>query len=119
MGRQRFLSYGALMLLFSVPAYGGEPLFDRQAGEEHFRRGFTFYLHGNYKSAVPEFEDSIRNDPDLAKAYYFLGYTYYRLGRMGEANQAFLQAYEVDPRFSPRPLEQVNPDRDQIPPAAE
>lgn len=93
-----------LALLFALPSIGGaEGLFDQQASQEHFQKGLRHYFQQHYQPAATEFEEAIHINPDDARAYYFLGYSYYRLGQFQQARAAFEQAYEMDPQYSPIP----------------
>ncbi len=80
-----------------------EELFDVKAFEEHFDKGLDHYFNKDYDSAAREFKESIVIDPSNAKAYYFLGYTYYKQGKMPEAMDVFEQGYQLDPHYSPLP----------------
>lgn len=86
----------------STPS-GEEELFDVKVFEEHFNKGLDHYFKQDYDSAAKEFKEAIGIDPGNAKAYYFLGYTYYKQGKMPEAMDAFEQGYQLDPHYTPIP----------------
>ena len=92
----------ALMLL--TPAGGrAEELFDSKAAGIHLQRGLTFYYQDRFQNAIREFEAAAMINPDDVRASYYLGYTYYRLRDMRKAQEAFDQAYQVSPDYSPFP----------------
>ena len=83
----------ALFLLFSAVAAGAVP------DDIEFRRGLKFYNSKNYKAAVKQLQEYVKNKPDPT-AYYLIGYSLYELGKFSEANEYFSQAYLIDPEFS-------------------
>lgn len=94
---------GAILLTISVgltSAFGDE-LFDTDAAKQHFNAGLGLYFKLDYKNAIKEFEEATQIDPENANAYYFMGYSYYRLKDMQKAREVFAQAYEVDSKYSP------------------
>ncbi len=95
-----------LMTAFLLAAPTGswsENLFDREASDVHFQKGLRLYFQERYDPATREFEEAVNINPDHARAYYFLGYAYYRLGKFQEARTAFEQAYNMNPEYSPIP----------------
>jgi tetratricopeptide (TPR) repeat protein len=44
-----------------------------KAAWDSFEEGIVAYQNGDYFSAIPLFEEAIRNNPEFDKAYYFLG----------------------------------------------
>ena len=92
----------ALVLLAPTGTWA-EELFDLNASEAHFQKGLQYYFQNHYPTAIPEFQEAVRINPDDARSYYFLGYSYYRLGEMEKAQEAFDQAYQLNPQYSPIP----------------
>jgi hypothetical protein len=82
-----------LLLLFATVS--GAAVTD----DKEFRTGLKYYNSKNYKAAVKQFREYVDSKPDPA-AYYLLGYSLYKLGRFGEADEYFSQAYFIDPEFS-------------------
>lgn len=93
---------GILCLLLSSLSAADE-LFDTKAADAHFQQGLKLYFKQQYEGAIKEFEEAVKIDPENAKAYYFLGYTYYKLKDMPKAMETFEQAYLLDQRYSPIP----------------
>jgi len=83
----------ALLLLFA--AVSGAAVTD----DKEFRTGLKYYNSKNYKAAVKQFKEYVDRKPDPA-AYYLLGYSLYKLGRLSEADDYFSEAYFIDPEFS-------------------
>jgi tetratricopeptide (TPR) repeat protein len=95
-----------------------DELFDTKAAGVHFQQGLKLYFKQQYEGAIKEFEEAIKNDSKNAKAYYFLGYSYYMLKNMPKSMETFEQAYHLDQRYSPIP--QTSPSSPQEPqPASE
>src|ERR1700752_4031397 len=91
---------GLLSLMLGGPAAADE-LFDTKAADAHFQEGLKLYFKQQYEAANKEFEEAIKINPDDAKAYYFIGYSYYKLKNMPKAMETFEQAYRLDKRYSP------------------
>lgn len=84
-------------------SYGlGQPLTDAAAVQKRFNEGLALYFSADYPAAIRAFEEVIKLDPTAAKAYYFLGYSYYEMKDPSKAREAFLQAYQLDPDYRPR-----------------
>jgi tetratricopeptide (TPR) repeat protein len=56
-------------------------------------------IHGEYPLALKEYQNAVKLRPERPLAYYYLGGTYARLGRLDEAAASFRQALEIDPQF--------------------
>ncbi len=93
---------GILCLLLGGLAVADE-LFDTKAADAHFQQGLKLYFKQQYEGAIKEFEEAVKIDPENAKAYYFIGYSYYKLKNMPKAMETFEQAYHLDQRYSPIP----------------
>lgn len=84
----------ALFVLFAAAASAGVLSEDKD-----FRAGLKSYNSKNYKAAVKHFKEYISKKPDPT-AYYLVGYSLYELGKFGEADDYFRDAYLIDPEFS-------------------
>ena len=93
----------AVLCLFLSGLASADELFDTRAADAHFQQGLKLYFKQQYENAVTEFEEATKIDPDNAKAYYFLGYSYYKLKDMPKAMETFEEAYHLDQRYSPIP----------------
>jgi tetratricopeptide (TPR) repeat protein len=98
-----FIVIGWLGLQVIPSPTGGQELFDVQAANEHFNRALTLYFQKDYTGAIEEFVEAVKINPDNAKAYYFIGYSYYKRGEFTQAAEAFEKAYALDPKYSPIP----------------
>ena len=47
--------------------------------EAYFAQGYLYYLEKNYNEAVPEFVKTLRLEPSMVKARYWMGKAYYQL----------------------------------------
>ncbi len=97
------LSAVIITLFLSTAISAQEELFDTKAAEEHFKKGLELYFQKEYSVAAKEFKETVNINPNAAKGYYFLGYSFYKLGMMKDANEAFDQGYQLDPYYSPIP----------------
>ena len=52
---------------------------------------------GSYGPALEEFADVVKRQPDYWNAIYNLAFTYYKMGRLPEAEKYFLEAIRVNP----------------------
>jgi tetratricopeptide (TPR) repeat protein len=57
----------------------------------------TFYL---WQSAVDSSNEAIKLKPDCVECYWFLGNSYYSLGRTDEARRAYQKALDLRPNYS-------------------
>lgn len=97
------LTLGAvLFVLFAAEAFATVP----EDGKE-FQSGVQYYNNKNYKAAANQFREYVDRTPDPS-AYYLIGYSMYKLGKLSEADEYFSEAYLIDPEFSP---EKVNPEK--------
>jgi tetratricopeptide (TPR) repeat protein len=85
------------------PEVSDEPLFDNQEAALHYQKGVSLYQKRSYSKAAEELEKAIEINPDYKEAYYLLGYAYYKMGKIDLSREAFNQAYELDPKYSPNP----------------
>lgn len=69
--------------------------------DDHFGRGLNHYKKRNFGFALKEFDSAIKIDPNVAKAYYFMGYARYKRKDFKGALKDFSQAYILDHNYSP------------------
>lgn len=114
MGMKQALMIVLVIGLGSAPLAGlaEEELFDTKAAAQHIEQGIERLNAKNYDAAIAEFEESAAISPE-AEAYYYLGYTYYLMGRKKDggnrslSRENFEKAYEIDPNFTPHRPEHV------------
>ena len=63
--------------------------------ENNFARLLTD--RGQFREAIPLYEEVLRRDPTFEQAHYNLGYTYYRFGNLAEARQELQRAITLNP----------------------
>ncbi|MBI4687519.1 MAG: tetratricopeptide repeat protein [Nitrospirae bacterium] len=85
-----------LLMSFSLCMANNNP----NEAEATYRKAMSTYNKGKLKEAVKILEGYVKEHPD-PKAYYFLGYAYYRMKKMNTAMKYFKEAYEANPDFSP------------------
>jgi len=62
-------------------------------------KALKYYNSKKYKEAVEVLKEHVQKAPS-AVDYYLMGYALYKLGKFEEANEAFQEAYLLDPEFS-------------------
>ena len=67
------------------------------AAARAFFRGVAAYERGDLEAARTAFEAAVRENPDYAKAWKWLGRVHYEAGRFGEAARAYERALELNP----------------------
>lgn len=77
------------------------------ADDSDFQAGLGYYNSKKYSEAVVKFQNYVNKRPD-ATAYYLIGYSLYKLGKFGQAEEYFREAYLIDPDFSPEKAGIIN-----------
>jgi serine/threonine protein kinase/tetratricopeptide (TPR) repeat protein len=62
--------------------------------------GQKYYENGDYDSAIKQFDEVIRNDPENAPGYAWRGNTYRRQGKFDMAIKDLNEAIRLDPKYS-------------------
>lgn len=107
----RPLSIALIIIGFlASQVFSTEELFDVKSADEHYNKGLNIYFQKNYTVAIQEFTEAIRINPQNAKAYYFIGYAYYKQGKFSKATEAFEMAYELENDYSPTSPFTLNPE---------
>ncbi len=101
---KKLIMYSFMMLLLLPAGAWAETLFDEKAADTQFQNGLNFHYQGQYQQAIQHFEAATMINPDDPRPYYFLGYAYYQLRNMQKAQEAFEQAYQTNPDYSPQPI---------------
>ena len=88
----------AFVLILSVSVIFGQESKSPEAGNA-YNKGLDLAKKGDFKSAVPLFEEAIKADEQFAQAYYMLGLSQRRLNDNTAATTSFKKAIEVDAQF--------------------
>jgi tetratricopeptide (TPR) repeat protein len=72
---------------------------EQQKAFQHNERGLQFFVKGKLDSAIKEYQEAIRFDPQLALAHNNLGSAYFSGARFEEAAAEFQKASELDPNY--------------------
>ena len=83
----------ALLSLLVSAAYAVSP------EDKDLSAGLRQYNRRNFKSAAKLFRTALDRQPDPA-SYYLLGYSLYKLRKFRESEEAFNQAFLIDPGFT-------------------
>ena len=101
--RTPVLGFG-VALLFVVMAislyFGWVPTPEGTQAKVHFDRGSRLAQEGDFDSAIGEYQEAIRIKPDYAMAYNDLGWCYYNIGRLNDAESAFKEAIKFDSQLA-------------------
>ena len=93
----------AIIILLGLILWAGpsiaQPL--SETAEKRFGQGLVLYFSGDYQEAIRAFKEVIALNPDSAKAYYFLGYSYYEIRDTEKAREAFSKVFKLDKDFKP------------------
>lgn len=90
-----------LLFLFLIPS-----ILLGQTSEEIYNLAITSYRAGDFKRASQYLEEYVKKRPE-PQAYYLLGYSYYKLKLFKRAEEAFNEAYLIDPEFVPPRLDSI------------
>lgn len=83
-------------VLFQLASY--PPLFPHQpVSFAHYQLSRTYFIEGDYYSALDEAREELRVFPDHSNTYYIIGLTYGYLNRSYEAIDAFSSYIEAHP----------------------
>jgi tetratricopeptide (TPR) repeat protein len=66
-------------------------------GEELYQRGLRHLWAADYENALLFFIESLKNSPELASAYFQIGYCLANLGRYDQAIEAYKRALQITP----------------------
>jgi tetratricopeptide (TPR) repeat protein len=67
------------------------------AGYDHYARGYSLYLAGEYRAAIDEFSEAIAQNSNLLAAYNDRGMAYYNMRNLDRAIDDFDQAVNINP----------------------
>ncbi len=65
--------------------------------EEFYNKGLAFLWAEDYKKALSQFEEAVKNSPNFAKAYFQIGFCSNELGRNNKALEAFKHTIRINP----------------------
>ena len=68
---------------------------------EDFRNGMRAFSEGEYENAIRFFEEVLKNEPEAADIYYYIGESYHFMGDDSNAYNYYGQALDVEPYFAP------------------
>jgi Tfp pilus assembly protein PilF len=71
-----------------------------ESAEFYFERGNEHYIKGNYQSAIDDYSQAIKLDPEDAGAFNNRGSAYHNLKQDERAIEDYDQAIELDPQYA-------------------
>jgi tetratricopeptide (TPR) repeat protein len=86
---------GSLAVLFLMTA--GHPVSAQETGSAFYDEGVFAYEEGNYQVAEAAFRKALASDPNSPSANHYLGKTYIKTERFGEAEPFIEAAWKGDP----------------------
>jgi Tfp pilus assembly protein PilF len=79
------------------PAPSPQPSNTTQNAQFFFDRGEKFYYNGDYETAIADYTEAIRIDPNFRDAYYKRGYVYRNKNDNDRAIADFTQVLRIEP----------------------
>jgi Tfp pilus assembly protein PilF len=86
---------GSLVVLFLMTA--GHPLWAQETGSAFYDEGVFAYEDGDYQTAEAAFRKALTSDPNSPSTNHYLGKTYIKMERFGEAKPFIETAWKGDP----------------------
>jgi tetratricopeptide (TPR) repeat protein len=71
------------------------------SAKDYFDGGVRNYRKGEYREALEDFDKAIQLKPDYVEAYYYVGLTNERIGRLNDAERAYIDSIRYDNRYLP------------------
>jgi tetratricopeptide (TPR) repeat protein len=87
-----WLCFASWLVVSPSPTLAGEP-------SDHLEKGIKEMEKQNYKSAIAEFSQAIKDNPKSPSAYYHRGLTYEKTGRYDDAIADLTQVIDLDAKF--------------------
>ncbi len=72
------------------------------ANEAALKEAHSLYYNGEKEAAIKMMEEYVESNPDPG-VYYFLGYAYYEMKDMDQANEYFRESFRLKDFYSPMP----------------
>jgi type II secretory pathway component GspD/PulD (secretin) len=76
-----------------------KPMTKFERAQAYYQQGYLYYLEKQYKEASPEFVKALQQDPKMAKSFYWLGKTNYKLGRYKSTVTNCDSALAINPKY--------------------
>ena len=80
---------------FQLFGQGSDEAWSPEAGNA-YNKGRNQILQKKYNEAITSFKEAIKVDAKFYKAYYMLGYTYKKLGKLTQATDSYKKAIEIN-----------------------
>jgi S1-C subfamily serine protease/Flp pilus assembly protein TadD len=111
-GVSTFFRVGGQNLNFAIPGHRiialtpgpGKPLTEyyspprQEKAKKAYAQGKRLFEAKDYRKALEAFREAVKEDPQYASAYNYLGLTYKKLGLYDEAAQAYVKAIQLKPQ---------------------
>jgi predicted Zn-dependent protease len=68
---------------------------------QRMSQALYLYFNGDYRGAIPVLKEVIEYNPKDAQAYYYLAYSYYKIGELQRSREAFQEYYRLLGKFRP------------------
>ncbi len=95
-----------LVLFIAATVFCEKKVTVAQTSEEIYALALDAYRAGDFKKASNYLEEYVKAKPD-PRAYYLLGYSYYKLREFDKAEKAFNEAYLIDPELVPPKMDRT------------
>jgi tetratricopeptide (TPR) repeat protein len=110
--------YTSLAILGIATALGGvtpavqalptQTLIVQRTAQDLFNQGLQKYKAGNFKGAIADFTQAIRQSPNVAEIYIARGNAYYDQGDKQTALKDYNQGLRINPNYAPAYVERGN-----------
>ncbi len=85
----------------SMPDTIQEALPIGQPAGDPFATGLSAYQKQDFTTAIQNFESVVQSNPQSADAYFYLGYSLYKLKRFDESRLVFTRLYALQSNYRP------------------
>ncbi len=75
-----------------------------EIADQLFNVAYSYYQKNEWQSAYDNFDKALQRNPRHFKATLYLGETWFELGHLSKAMEAFQKAYILDPQAARQPL---------------
>ena len=92
----------------AVQALPTQTLIVQRTAQDLFNQGLQKYKAGNFKGAIADFTQAIRQSPNIAELYIARGNAYYDQGDKQAALKDYNQGLRINPNYAPGYVERGN-----------
>ncbi len=87
---------GVLLVLFANTSLGFPSNTENDTNPK-FKQAENYINQKEYNKAIPILNEIVKDDPQNADAYNYLGYSYRQIGNLDDAQKYYQKALKIDP----------------------